>query len=138
MPLSEATIDDVQTVQVLIVDDQPPFRAVARTVVGMTRGFSVVAEAESGERAVELAADLHPAVVLMDINLGGINGVEATRQITSALDGVVVVLLSTYDADSLPAGSDSCGAARYLHKEDLSPAVLCQVWDEFRPPGSRP
>lgn len=134
----EAIIDDALTIPVLIVDDQPPFRAVARTVVGMAPGFQVAAEADSGERAVELAAELRPSLVLMDINLGGINGIEATRQITSARAGIVVVLLSTYDADSLPAGSDSCGAATYVHKEDLSPSLLRTIWDEFSPPGSSP
>lgn len=116
-------------VSVLIVDDQPPFRAVARTVVGLTAGFSVQAEAASGEEAVELASTGRPDVILMDINLGGINGIEATRRIIEALPGTVVVLMSTYNEADLPAGADMCGAARYVHKEDFGPAVLREVWD---------
>ena len=69
----------------------------------------------------------------MDINLPGINGIEATRRITTARPETVVILLSTYDADSLPGDAASCGAARYVHKEDLSPVVLREVWDERRP-----
>jgi two-component system invasion response regulator UvrY len=131
----EVTINDVETVSVLIVDDQPPFRAVARTVVGVAPGFEVVAEADSGEAAVERAASERPAMVLMDINLPGINGIEATRRILAADPATVVVLLSTYDAASLPADAHDCGAARYVHKEDLSPAVLREVWDAARGAG---
>ena len=114
-------------VGVLIVDDQAPFRAVARTVVQLAAGFEVVGEAASGEEAVELAAALHPKVVLMDINLPGINGIEATRRIVAADPDAVVIMLSTYRADDLPADAGECGAARYVHKEDFGPAVLREV-----------
>lgn len=127
--VSETTpSDDAAPVRVLVVDDQPPFRAVARTVVGLTAGFEVVGEAESGEDAVEMAAALGPDVVLMDINLGGINGIEATRQITAAAPSTVVILTSTYAEADLPAGAQTCGAARYIHKEDIGPSVLREVW----------
>jgi DNA-binding NarL/FixJ family response regulator len=76
--------DGAERVGVLIVDDQAPFRRAARAVVTATPGFEVIGEAESGEEAVELAEDLAPEVVLMDINLPGINGIEATRRITAA------------------------------------------------------
>jgi DNA-binding NarL/FixJ family response regulator len=122
------TIDTGQPTSILIVDDQPPFRAVARTVVRVAFGFDEIAEAESGEEAVELALADPPSMVLMDINLGGIDGLETTRRIVAALPGTVVVLLSTYDVDSLPADAATCGAARYVHKEDLSPAVLHEIW----------
>jgi len=111
-------------VGVLIVDDQAPFRRAARAVVSATPGFEVVGEAESGEEAVDLAADLAPAMVLMDINLPGINGIEATRRITRARPEVVTVLLSTYREEDLPAGADDCGAATYVHKEEFGPTVL--------------
>lgn len=117
----------------LIVDDQPPFRAVARTVVALAAGFEAVAEAETGEEAVVRAAEVRPDVVLMDINLPGINGIEATRRITEAQPGTVVILLSTYDADSLPADAATCGAARYVHKEDFSPVLLDEVWRSVSP-----
>ena len=113
-------------VGVLIVDDQAPFRRAARAVVTATPGFEVIGEAESGEDAVELAQDLHPAVVLMDINLPGINGIEATRRITEAQPGVVTLLLSTYQQEDLPAGANDCGAAAYVNKEEFGPAVLLE------------
>ena len=87
----------------MIVDDQAPFRRTAKMVMAATPGFDVVGEAESGEEAVDLFDALTPGLVLMDINLPGINGIEATRRITSAHPGATVLLLSTYQAADLPA-----------------------------------
>lgn len=126
---TDAPGDGPVDVTVLIVDDQGPFRAVARTVVDLAPGFAVAAEAESGEEAVDVAATAQPAVVLMDINLPGIDGIEATRRILAAHPATVVVLLSTYRADDLPAEAADCGASRYVHKEDFGPAVLREVWE---------
>jgi DNA-binding NarL/FixJ family response regulator len=119
---------DSVPVPVLIVDDQAPFRRAARAVVAATPGFDVVGEAESGEEAVELAASLRPGMVLMDINLPGINGIEATRRITAARPETVVMLLSTYQEGDLPSDALSCGAARYVHKEQFGPDVVRDVW----------
>jgi two-component system invasion response regulator UvrY len=115
-------------VSVLIVDDQAPFRRAAHAVITATDGFTVVGEAESGEEAVEMVEALRPGLVLMDINLPGINGIEATRRITSEHPDAVVVLLSTYQAADLPGDSKSCGAAAYVHKEDFGPDVIRRVW----------
>jgi two-component system, NarL family, invasion response regulator UvrY len=115
-------------VSVLIVDDQAPFRRAAHAVITATDGFTVVGEAESGEEAVEMVETLRPGLVLMDINLPGINGIEATRRITSEHPDAVVVLLSTYQAADLPGDSKSCGAAAYVHKEDFGPDVIRRVW----------
>jgi DNA-binding NarL/FixJ family response regulator len=117
-------------VGVLIVDDQAPFRKAARAVVAATPGFDVAGEAESGEEAVELADALDPGLVLMDINLPGINGIEATRRIIAAHPATVVMLLSTYQAGDLPADADSCGAAAYVHKEQFGPNVVREVWEQ--------
>src|SRR5438874_7833007 len=98
----DVTADSTRTVRVLIVDDQLPFRAVARTVIGMTAGFEVAAEAESGEDAVSIAEQQVPDLVLMDINLPGINGIEATRRIHASHPEIAVILLSTYSEADLP------------------------------------
>ena len=124
------------SVPVLIVDDQAPFRRVAATVVAVTPGFDVAGEAETGEEAVALAAQLAPGLVLMDINLPGITGIEATGAITAANPHTVVVLLSTYRADDLPAGALDTGAAAYVHKEDLEPAVLMDLWARHGAPAA--
>jgi len=117
-------------VPVLIVDDQALFRRAASTVVKLTPGFQVVGEAESGEVAVDLVEQLRPGLVLMDINMGGINGIEAARLITGVHPEVAVVLLSTYQAADLPADAASSGMTAYVNKEDFGPLVLKKVWDE--------
>jgi DNA-binding NarL/FixJ family response regulator len=126
----EAVIEGTDTVGVLIVDDQAPFRDVARTVVALSPGFDVVAEAASGEEAIAAADDRHPNLVLMDINLPGINGLEATRRIVDDHPETIVILLSTYTRDDLPEDARACGAVRYVHKEDFSPLILRETWDE--------
>jgi two-component system, NarL family, invasion response regulator UvrY len=73
---------------------------------------------------------VRPALVLMDINLPGASGIEATRRILAADPSTVVVLLSTYDVGSLPPDALECGAAGYVHKEDFGPAVLRDAWPE--------
>jgi two-component system invasion response regulator UvrY len=111
-------------VGVLVVDDQAPFRSVARSLVELVKGWQVVGEAGSGEEAVALAAAIRPSVVLMDINLPGITGIEATRRIVAADPDAVVVLVSTYAADDLPDDARSCGAVGYVRKDDLTPRLL--------------
>jgi DNA-binding NarL/FixJ family response regulator len=117
-------------VHVLIVDDQEPFRAVARTVVELTDGFEVVGEAEDGETSVRLAHELHPDLVLMDVNLPGISGLEATRQILAdvATKPVVVLVLSTYEAAEYGPQAEEVGAACFIPKSEFSPERLVVAW----------
>ena len=116
-------------VRVLIVDDQEPFRMAARMVVEVTDGFEVVGEAETGEDSVTMAAELQPHLVLMDVNLPGINGLDATRQIlTGAGDAVVVLLLSTYEEEEYAPRAAECGAAAYIPKSVFGPDRLEAAW----------
>lgn len=116
-------------VSVLVVDDQAPFRLAARAVVGRTEGFEVVGEADDGPVAVDLARALRPALVLMDINMPTLSGIEATRRIVAELPDTVVVLCSTYQQSDLPAEAASSGYAAYLNKEELAPDRLRQLWE---------
>ena len=125
------------TVRVLIVDDQEPFRLAARMVVDATDGFEVVGEAETGEASVEMARDLTPDLVLMDVNLPGINGLDATRQILSEqADPVVVLLLSTYEEEEYAPRAAECGAAAYIPKAVFGPDRLESAWSAATGPAS--
>ena len=119
------------TVRVLIVDDQEPFRMAARMVVDATEGFEVVGEAETGEDSVELARELSPDLVLMDVNLPGINGLDATRQILAdGADKVVVLLLSTYEEEEYAPRAAECGASAYIPKAVFGPDRLEAAWTD--------
>jgi two-component system response regulator AlgR len=121
------------TVRVLIVDDQEPFRLAARMVVDATDGFDVVGEAETGEASVEMARELTPDLVLMDVNLPGINGLDATRQILSDGSGsVVVLLLSTYEEEEYAPRAAECGAAAYIPKAVFGPDRLESAWEDAK------
>jgi DNA-binding NarL/FixJ family response regulator len=115
-------------VRVLIVDDQEPFRLAARAVVEATDGFEVAGESESGEAGVQAARDLDPDLVLMDVNLPGIDGLEATRQILDGSDAVVVLLLSTYEEEEYGPRAAECGAAAYIPKSSFEPDRLAEAW----------
>lgn len=105
--------------RVLVVDDHRGFRNAAGGVLAASPAFTVVGEAASGEEAVELAARLGPAVIVMDIGLPGIDGIEATRRILAAAPDTRIVLVSSRPRAELPAGAAACGAAGFLPKEDF-------------------
>jgi DNA-binding NarL/FixJ family response regulator len=116
------------TVRVLIVDDQEPFRLAARMVVEATEGFEVVGESETGEDSVEAARDLDPDLVLMDVNLPGMNGLDATRAILGGSNRVVILLLSTYEEEEYGPRAAECGAAAYIPKSEFGPDRLTEAW----------
>ena len=116
------------TVRVLIVDDQPPFRVAANLVFDLIDEFEVVGEATSAEDALDQVTALEPDLVVMDINLPGMSGIEATRRLIAEHPGTIVLLVSTYQVEDLPAGAESSGALAYVHKEHLDSDLVEQLW----------
>ena len=93
-----------------------------------TENFAIAGDCETGESAIELIPDDSAGIVLMDIHMPGMGGIEATRRLRAAHPELIVLLTSTYDFEDLPPDAADCGAAAYLHKEDLTPELLTRIW----------
>lgn len=124
------------TVKVLIVDDQPAFRAAAREVIASTDGFVVVGEALTGEESIASVRGLHPDLVLMDIVMPGLDGLEAARRIRAEKSDVVVFLLSTYDLENFASRIGASGANAFIPKAEFDPRSLVQAWRKATTPDS--
>ncbi len=115
-------------VRVVIVDDQLPFRRAAQAVVESTDSFVVVGAFETAEQGMAAADDLRPDLILMDVNLPGIDGVEASRRLRVQNPDIVVILLSSYDEAEFADLTSDCGAAAYLPKASFGPDRLEELW----------
>ena len=118
----------MMSVRVLIVDDQKPFREASRMVVELTDGFEVVGEAENGEQAVELASSLRPDLVLMDVQMPGIDGIEATRRIRELESPPRVLVMSTHESGSYEGPARAAGAIGFLPKSEFGMDALEETW----------
>jgi DNA-binding NarL/FixJ family response regulator len=126
---------DVDTVRVLVVDDEEIFRQAMAHVVAATEGFIVVGSAATGEESLAMAEASLPDLVLMDVNLPGIDGPEATQRLRSVEPRPIVLLLSTYD--EVEVDYLSSGAAGYISKAAFGPDRLTDAWTTAsRDPGS--
>jgi DNA-binding NarL/FixJ family response regulator len=110
-------------VTVLIVDDHPSFRASARTLLE-AEGYDVVGEAENGETAVDAARELHPDLVLLDVQLPGIDGFHVADQLRKLEDPPIVILTSSRDGADYGPCIRLCGAHGFVPKADLSGAAI--------------
>ncbi len=114
-------------VRVMTVDDQPVFRAIARELVGAT-GFDPVLEAASGPEALEAAERLKPQLVLVDVQMPGMNGIETSRRLVERDASTVVVLVTSGEPSDVPRDARTCGAVALLAKQNLNPSVLRGIW----------
>jgi len=103
-------------VRVLLADDNARFRGVLRRLLERDPDIVVVAEADDGARAVDLAAEVAPDVVLMDVSMPGLDGLEATHALKKRLPGVTVLMLSVGDKEHEIAAGLAGGASAYLVK----------------------
>ena len=116
------------SVRVLIVDDQVPFRRAAQAVVESTDAFVVVGAFETAEQGMAAVDDLRPDLILMDVNLPGVDGVEASRRLRLLHPDLVVILLSSYDEAEFADLTQHCGAAAYVPKSAFGPDRLEATW----------
>ena len=116
-------------VTTLVVDDQPPFREVMKQLLALTPGFRLAGEVSSGEEAIEAVGSLSPQLVLMDVRMPGMGGIEAARSLAMLHPEVVVVLLSVHGPEELsPELVEGSGAAAFARKQQLRPKLLTELW----------
>jgi DNA-binding NarL/FixJ family response regulator len=113
------------------VDDDAAYRDLVREVIAATSGFSMVGEASCGEQGVTLAAVLRPELVLMDVRMPDISGIEAARRITAAGDDRVAIVLMSADPHVLTPDSLSGRTIGLLRKERMGPRALRELWEAW-------
>ena len=113
--------------RVLLVDDQPLVRAALEMSLTNAPGLEVVAEAGTGAEAVRLARELQPDVIVMDIRMPGMDGIEATRIITAGPGTARVIVLTTFDDDDYVYGALRAGASGFLVKDMALPDILAAI-----------
>jgi DNA-binding NarL/FixJ family response regulator len=111
-------------IRVLLVDDQALFREGLETLLSVHRDIQVVGQASNGQEAVEVAAQLHPDVVLMDVRMPILNGVRATRRLKRAQPQCRVIVLTTFDDDEYVFDALRAGAVGYLLKDVASARLV--------------
>jgi DNA-binding NarL/FixJ family response regulator len=122
----------MREVRVVTVDDQPFFRDAARAVIERTPQFALVGEAGDGEAALDLVRDAGPDLVLLDVRLPKLDGIEVSRRLSAEAPNTVIVLVSSADPRELSPLARSSGAAALLRKHWLTPRLLRGLWVAHR------
>jgi two-component system invasion response regulator UvrY len=115
-------------VRVITVDDHAPFLDVAHELMNATPGFESAGEVGSAEAGLAAIEAQDPDLVLLDIHMPGMSGIEMARRVSGASEAPVVVLISAQDLTQLPADAQRCGAAEVISKQELKPATLERLW----------
>ena len=121
-------LDETRTVRVLTVDDQALFRAVARDVIEATPGFEMVGEAPSGEAALHAVRRLAPDLVLLDVRMPGIDGIEVARRLADSHPQVFVVLISIEERIDVPSAAQL--GVPLARKQDFGSRLLRRLWSD--------
>ena len=120
-----------RAVRVLTIDDQAIFRALARDVIEATKGFSSVGEAAGGEEGLEAAGKLGPDLVLVDVRMPGMSGIEVARRLVATHPEMLVVLISIEEPIDVPSAAQ-LDAVPLVRKQDFGPRLLRRLWAERR------
>jgi DNA-binding NarL/FixJ family response regulator len=118
---------------VVTVDDQAVFRAAARDLIDATPGFRAIGEAASGPEALKLVQEVDPELVLVDVRMPGMDGIETARRLTSLHPHSVVVLISIEDEPNIPTAAATSGAVALVRKQDLNRSTLTDLWSRYCP-----
>lgn len=110
-------MDSNNVIKIALIDDHKLFREGVKRILGFEPSFEVVAEADDGNEAIELAESYQPDVILMDINMPDVNGIEATTELMKQFPDIKVVILSIHDDESYVTHALKTGAQGYLLKE---------------------
>jgi len=127
LQVSNTPLRKSDKITILVADDHPLLRQSIRNVLEKEADFEIVAEANDGEEAVKLAIELEPDVVIMDIGMPNIDGLEATRRIKSSRPGIAVLVLTIYSDDQHVLGILQAGAAGYLTKSVFAEEVVQSI-----------
>ena len=117
----------MKTTRLLIVDDVPQVRRELRTLLPLLDDIDIVGEAEDGQRAMELAATLRPDVILMDVEMPGVDGLSATRSIKQQCPQSRVIILSIHNEEAVRAQARSAGADDFVDKGAPLTALLYAI-----------
>ena len=120
-------VQESETIKVVIADDHSLFREGTRNILEKESDLSVVGEACDGQEAIDLVNRLHPDIVLMDISMPKVNGIEATKRIKSLVPGTAVLVLTAYDNDQYIFALLEAGAAGYLMKNVGGQDLVCAI-----------
>ncbi len=124
-------------VRVLTVDDQAVFRDIAREVIDATAGFKSVGEAASGEEALAAVDRLDPQMVLLDVRMPGLDGIEVARRLHETHPETVLVLISMEDPIDVPSAAQMAQTVPLVRKQDFGPPLLRRIWHKHGPePGA--
>lgn len=113
------------SVTVLTVDDQAVFRRAVGDLIAATPGFEEVGQAASGAEALELAGALHPDLVLVDVRMDGMDGIETARRLRASGCKAVLVLISL---NEVPETASARGVSAHIRKQELSTRTLRELW----------
>ncbi len=105
-----------ETLRILVADDHPLFRSGMRSLLNAEPGFQVIGEATNGDEAVQLAAEINPDVILMDVQMPGLNGLDATRKIVQANPEIKVLVVTMFEDDHTVFSALKAGARGYMLK----------------------
>jgi DNA-binding NarL/FixJ family response regulator len=122
----------MREIRVVTVDDQPVFRDAARAIIEHTPQFALVGEADEGEKALALVREADPDLVLLDVRLPGLDGIEVSRRLIEEDPERLIVLVSSVDPRELSPLARSSGAAAVLRKHWLTPRLLRGLWVAHR------